>query len=208
MSGHVHQQPRVAAVILAAGDSSRMPGIKQLLPWKNSTLTGYVLHQMKSSLATDIYLVLGAHQSEIVHSIEASGVTLIENRLWDQGMGKSIAVSIDYLLENNKEYDGVLFVLVDQPLITINHYNKLINSCIDPLRIVSSYYSGGPAVPAVFGNRYFKELKSLDKDSGAKSIIFNHLEHLVKLDIPEGAIDLDTKDIYNRFYRSHGGTPK
>jgi len=205
MSGIQHK-PEVAAVVLAAGASKRMPGIKQLLPWKDTTLLGHVLAQLKSTDVTDVYLVLGAYKDEILKQIDTTGITLIDNQDWEDGMGRSISKTIDFLREQHKNYDGLLLAVCDQPLLSINHYNKLINSCIDKNRIVSSYYENGAGVPTVFGNQYVEELGSLTGDSGAKVIIKRHLKHLIPMDAPYGAIDLDTQEIYEMYLRTHGNT--
>jgi molybdenum cofactor cytidylyltransferase len=203
MSGLQHR-PDIAAVVLAAGASRRMPGIKQLLPWKNTTLLGAVLTQLKNSEASDVYLVLGAHKKEILKETDTSDITLIHNREWANGMAESISKTIAFFIEKNKNYDGLLVAVCDQPLLTINHYNKLINSCIYNNRIVSSYYENGIGVPTVFGSQYFEELRDLKGDMGARSIIKKHLKHLIPMDAPDGAIDLDTQELYDTFFRSHG----
>ena len=203
MSANIFK-PKVAAVVLAAGASKRMEDIKQLLPWQGTTLLGHVLSQLRQSDACDLFLVLGAYETEILKHTDTTNIKLIRNDAWIRGMGSSISKSIGLIKENEPGYDGVLLAVSDQPLIDINHYNKLINSCIDNNRIIASCYKDNLGVPAVFGSAYFGELESLDKDAGAKSIIKNHLDCLIRMDAPFGEIDLDTKERYERFYSTHG----
>ena len=80
MSG-CHFASNVGAVILAAGTSSRMEEIKQLLPWKNTTLIGHVIEKLKSSNAKQVYLVLGAYHDKILNEINTDGVTVIINEI-------------------------------------------------------------------------------------------------------------------------------
>ncbi len=203
MSANVYKS-KVAAVVLAAGASKRMLAIKQLLPWKETTLLGHVLSQLEQSDATDVFLVLGAHETEILKEVNTDNIKLIHNDDWALGMGSSISKTINFLEENQYAYDGILVAVADQPLIDIEHYNKLINSCINSKRIIASYYNNDLGVPVVLGAEYFAELKSLQEDVGAKSIIKKHLEHLIRMDAAYGAIDLDTKERYERFYSTHG----
>lgn len=197
-------KPKIAAAVMAAGASSRMKAIKQLLPWKKFTLLGYVLEQLRRTDAIDIFLVLGAHNNEILRSIDNKGITVVYNEEWSSGMGSSIARIIQYIDENSLNYDGLLIATADQPLLKADHYNKLINSCINKGRIITSYYDNEPGVPTVFENSYFHELKSLGGEKGAKSIIKKHLDHMICIDAPEGAIDLDTKEVYMKYFSTHG----
>jgi len=92
----------------------------------------------------------------------------------------------------------------DQPLIKLDHYKKLINSCINSGRIITSSYSGGSGIPVVFDKIYFSELSTLAEDVGAKSIVKKHLDRLIQIDAPEAAIDLDTEERYEQYYHTHG----
>ena len=57
---------KIATIILAAGESKRMDGIKQLLPWKDSTLLGHAITQSLQSSTNEIYVVLGAKDRKSV----------------------------------------------------------------------------------------------------------------------------------------------
>ena len=59
-------------------------------------------------------------------------------------------------------------------------------------------------IPVVFGNSYFKEFGVIKMVVGAKSIVKKHLDRLIKLESPEAAIDLDTKEKYEQYYHTHG----
>lgn len=203
MSGG-HFTSNVGAVILAAGTSSRMEEIKQLLPWKNTTLIGHVIEKLKSSNAKQVYLVLGAYHDKILNEINTDGVTVIINEDWSLGMGSSIAKIATHLEGAAIKHDALLLTTVDQPLLDVNTYNKLINSSINSNRIVATAYREGFGIPAVFDNVYFSELKSLGQDLGAKSVIKNHLDHLVLIDDPMAAIDLDTKEVYEKYHAIYG----
>ena len=203
MSGASYDS-KVAAVVVAAGSSSRMTAVKQLLPWKDTTMLGYVIKQLKEAGAAQVFVVLGAQQKEISNKIDNSNITIIYNDNWSQGMGTSIAKTITYLMDKQLDYDGLLAAACDQPLIKLDHYKKLINSCINSGRIITSSYSGGSGIPVVFDKIYFSELSTLAEDVGAKSIVKKHLDRLIQIDAPEAAIDLDTEERYEQYYHTHG----
>lgn len=77
-------------------------------------------------------------------------------------------------------------------------------SCISTDRIIASSYGNEIGVPVLFGKYFFNELKELKHDHGAKSIVQKHLSKMVQLDAPNGLIDLDTMDKYNRYYAAFG----
>lgn len=203
MSGASYDS-KVAAVVVAAGSSSRMTAVKQLLPWKDTTMLGYVIKQLKEAGAAHVFVVLGAQQKEILNNIDTSNITIIYNDNWSEGMGTSIAKTITYLKDKQLYYDGLLVAACDQPLIKLGHYKKLINSCINSSRIITSSYGGGSGIPVVFDKIYFSELSSLAEDVGAKSIVKKHLDRLIQIDSPEAAFDLDTEEKYEQYYHTHG----
>ena len=195
---------KIGAVVLAAGASSRMNEIKQLLPWKETNLLNHVIAQLKNSDAAHIYVVLGANQDEILSELNTANITILTNEDWPSGMGTSISVAAAYIDGISAKYDGLLLTTSDQPLIELNTYNKLINSSIIHDRIVACSYAKGFGIPAVFGKAYLTELKSLGQDSGAKSVIKNHLDHLVLIDDPLAEFDLDTKELYDKYHNIYG----
>ncbi|MDN3643985.1 nucleotidyltransferase family protein [Lutimonas halocynthiae] len=194
----------IGAVVLAAGASSRMQEIKQLLPWKKTNLLNHVIGQLKSSDASHIYVVIGANQDEIFSEIDTTNITVLVNEDWSLGMGTSISVAASHIEKISAQYDGLLLTTSDQPLIELNTYNKLINSSINHDRIVACSYAKGFGIPAVFGKAYFTELKSLGEDIGAKSVIKNHLNHLVLIEDPQAEFDLDTKEVYDKYHNIYG----
>ena len=102
MSGSFFK-PKVAAIILAAGNSTRMTQIKQNLPWKGETLLTHVIRQLKQSEASSVYVVLGAHKDEILSSNDLSNSSVIHNENWELGMGISLARAVDHILQSDVE---------------------------------------------------------------------------------------------------------
>lgn len=199
-----HFTTNVGAVVLAAGTSSRMQEIKQLLPWKETNLISHVIGQLQQSEASHIFLVLGAYHKEILNEIDTENITVIINNNWTLGMGSSIAKMASYIEEKYLELDALLLATVDQPLLELNTYNKLINSSISRDRIIATSYGKSYGIPAVFGREYFSELSLLNKDVGAKNVIKNHLRHLILIDDSNAEIDLDTIELYKKYYPIYG----
>ncbi len=101
----------VGAVLLAAGASTRMGAVKQLLPWKDSTLLEHAIKQISGVGVDSLVVVLGAHREQIHEQIDFSGVDVTVNSNWEEGMATSIAEGLEYLLKKTPDLQTVLIAL-------------------------------------------------------------------------------------------------
>ena len=196
-------QQKTAVILLAAGASSRMDTIKQLLPWKKTTLIGHAIEQALGSKAEDIYVVLGANYKLIFKEIEKETITILNNKNWKHGMGSSISCAMGFILKKDIKYHTVLFVLADQPLIDIEYINSMINSVLENYIIVSKYRKS-IGVPAIFSSIYFEELRQLNGDIGARELILNHINEVKIIDTIDKIQDVDSRDSYDLLYQKYG----
>lgn len=197
------QSSKIAILILAAGESKRMNGIKQLLPWKNTTLLGNAIEQAIQSKGNAVYVVLGANANLIAPTIARYNIQSIENKNWKNGLGNSIACGIIFLKENQLRYDAILITLADQPLITAADYNSLIDKYSQKeAKIIASETNNAPSVPAIFDAVYFENLAQLNEDKGAKEILIAAQKEVYILRSKTNLIDLDTQRAYEELYQS------
>ena len=191
------KKEQIAVIVLAAGDSSRMQQPKQVLPWGDSTLLGHAIDVAMKSKANEVYVVLGANVRTIQEQIDLSHIKYIINKDWKKGLGSSIACAVRYLAESDKQYDGLLFMLCDQPLIDTNYLNSMISTFGDGVKnIVATAYKQRNGVPVLYHKKYKRILSTLDGDSGAKEIIAKNSEDVIALS-PEGKeVDVDTYAAY------------
>lgn len=190
----------IAIVILAAGASTRMEGgIKQLLPWRNTTLLGNAIQNGTASTADDVITVLGAHSKMIRDRIKENGFSFIENRNWQSGLGNSIAFGVRHFLDTNNLYDGILIMLADQPLIDVNYLNDMMTAFQDSEKgIVATDYGNRRGVPAIFGTAYFSELCKLNTDYGAKDILKRYNHDVLPIHPDGKEVDVDTVSDYHK----------
>ncbi len=194
---------KTAIILLAAGSSSRMGAIKQLLPWKQTTLIGHAIEQALFSEAEEVYVVLGANNELISKEIDKENVIILINKNWALGMGTSISCAMDFILNSKVKYDTVLISLVDQPLVDIKYINKLIYNSIYN-NIIASKYQGKAGVPAIFSTKYFPELKNLNGNIGARGLIATHKDQVKILDVLEKVQDIDNIATYKILYQKYG----
>ncbi|MCL6217484.1 nucleotidyltransferase family protein [Zunongwangia pacifica] len=187
---------KIAVLMLAAGASRRMNGIKQILAFKDSTLLENALKTAKMSENDQVFCVLGANKEEIQQKVDFQDIEIIENTAWSDGLGKSIAVGVE-AIQNYKDYDLILVMLGDQPFISSVYLDKMISKFKENQSyIIATSYSGKPGVPALFPKKIFSELIKLSGDSGAK-VILQHHENIIKLEA-ENTFDVDSPEDYKK----------
>lgn len=189
---------KTGIIILAAGSSSRLGQPKQLLEFNGKTLLEIAVEAAQNSLAQSCVLVLGANADLIVEKIRHTKVDRVINENWENGMASSMQKGLKYLMKNS-DPDQVILMLSDQPFVNIDILNLLIESKLKSnSEIIACTYKGIVGVPVLFTKKYFPELLSLSGSEGAKKIVMSHKEDLQLVDFPEGAIDIDTIEDYQR----------
>jgi len=181
----------ISILILAAGASTRMEGkIKQLLPWKKTTLLENAVKQALE-LTDNINVVLGANADKILKSTTINA-SIIKNKNWKAGMGSSISCGVKHLLEKEKP-EALLITVADQPLIDSAFLQELKQTFAqNESKIVATSYPNGIGVPAIFDCSLYPDLIELRAGFGAKKIIHKHLQ-FTDLVYPNGKeIDIDT----------------
>ena len=191
--------PQVPLILLAAGESKRMGMPKQLLTYRGSSLIRHAVTMAVTSQCNPIIVVLGANSDRISPEISNLPVHITYNIQWQQGMSASIATGIKTILEMKTNFDAVVVALADQPFITAQAYNRLIErySAKHPLAIASKY-SNTIGVPALFDRTLVPELSHMNHQGGAKQILNQSSDSNLNLDLPEAAIDIDTITDYQK----------
>jgi molybdenum cofactor cytidylyltransferase len=196
--------PKIAIVILAAGASKRMGSPKQLLKWGDQTLIEHSIKEAQGVNSKSVLVVLGANFDLIKNHIQDdSQITILNNPRWEQGLGTSIAIAVEYLQNSKSSVDGVLITLCDQPLITSDYLSLLISKFKSGKNqiIATSYGNGKHGVPALFDKVYFNELMGLNDDQGARDILKRQANNVIGVAPPESNVDLDTKEDYSNLYQ-------
>lgn len=187
---------KTGVIILAAGSSSRLGQAKQLLKYQGKTLLQKAILEAKSSQANSLIVVLGSDPELIKTGFDSEKIPYVINPNWEQGMASSIQAGLSFLLEK-EQLDQVLIMLCDQPFVDSNLLNQLIETQSQSSKgMVACSYSGTLGVPALYTQKYFKELLELNGAEGARKLFKKHSVDLSSIDFPEGSIDIDTpKDL-------------
>jgi molybdenum cofactor cytidylyltransferase len=199
-------QSRVAAVILAAGMSSRMGGAKQLLRLGEHTVLEHVLQNVRTSGVGDIVLVLGHAAETIRKSIDAKNLNIVVNDAYREGMGSSLRTGVSAL---PAEIDAAFIVLADQPFVQPSTLRLLTDRYRESnAQIVIPMYEGFRGNPVLLDRSVFPEVMALTGDIGCRAIFGNHLEGIVKVPVEDLGIllDVDRQEDFDRLKQYGQGT--
>jgi molybdenum cofactor cytidylyltransferase len=174
---------KVAAIILAAGSSTRMGEPKQLLTLGSERLLERAIRVAQQAGCKPIVVVLGAAAEKIQAECSLGQTTVVMNPEWREGMASSIRYGVRQI---NGECDAALLMVCDQPAVTSDHLRKLVDRCTGGP--VASSYAGRKGVPACFPASHFSELLLLRGDSGARYL----LESTPVIELAGGELDIDT----------------
>lgn len=184
---------RVAAVILAAGGSTRMGRPKLALPVRGTPMIRRVAQTALGSRCRDVIVVLGADADVYEPLLDGLEVRVVRNPDPAEGMGSSIRVGVAAV---PADCDGVVILLADQPFVTPGVIDHLLEVAVtDRKRIVASVYEQTVGPPAYFHRALFLDLLTLEGDRGARSVIEAYPREGVAVALPGHlSTDIDTAD--------------
>jgi molybdenum cofactor cytidylyltransferase len=182
-----------AAIVLAAGSSSRLGQPKQLLTVNGESLLHRTVRFAAEAGCAPILVVLGFESNRIQLEISDLETKIVINSDWQSGMGSSLRCGIDSLMKECPAPQKTLLLLSDQAKLSSGILVDLVRASAEgnPL-ITASRYAGRLGVPAIFQKQLYSELLKLEGDQGARSLIQHYLNQTTAVDFPDGAIDIDT----------------
>ena len=196
---------RVAAVILAAGKSSRMGEAKQLLRLGEDTVLGRTVENVRAASPDGVVLVLGAYAEEIRSQLAAETVgeaRVVMNREYETGMASSLRTGLAAL---SSDVDGAVIVLGDQPLVRPATLDRIIEEYRRTgAQIVIPQFGGTRGNPVLLDRSLFAEAMALEGDVGCRAIFAEHPDGIVyvEVDDPGVLLDVDNREDFERL-RSH-----
>lgn len=190
-----------AALVLAAGRSSRMGTHKLLLPLGGRPVVAHVVDAAFASTLRPIVVVVGYQATTVRQSVEHPALLFVENASYADGLSSSLRVGIEALPPS---VPGVVIALGDQPGVTSAHFDSLARMAAETgAPIVVSLYAGRRGNPVYFARTLFDELCAVAGDSGGRQVIVRHstLVRELAFDDPTAGEDLDTPADYERTRR-------
>jgi CTP:molybdopterin cytidylyltransferase MocA len=194
----------LSAVILAAGDSTRMGSPKAaLLTPDGATFVGRVVTTLRDAGVDDLVIVTGRHHDAVVESIardhRSTTPRMVRNPDPSRGQLSSLLAGMEIVV--TPQTDAMLMTLVDIPLVRVS----TVTAVIDAWRrtrapIVRPAIGDRHGHPVIFDGVLFDELRRAPLDAGAKSVVRAHEHEIVNVPVDDEDCvrDVDTPSDYER----------
>jgi molybdenum cofactor cytidylyltransferase len=186
--------PRIAALVLAAGRSTRMGAANKLLAQvEGAAMIKRVVEAVRRSQADPIIVVTGHQRAKVEAALADQGVTLVHNPDFAHGLSTSLHRALGAV---PAALDGVVVCLGDMPRIDAPVIDQLI-AAFDPLEgraICLPTWQGKRGNPVLFARRFFAEMQAISGDVGARALIGDYPELVAEVPVAEDSVlfDVDT----------------
>ena len=190
----------IVAVILSAGESSRMGRAKALLPIEGQTFIERIVGALKQTPVGKVIVVLGHNAEEMRARIEHLPVEILINPDYQLGQLSSLQIAVRYL-QAERECDGLLVHLVDHPYIDPNLVAVMLRRFSETKSlIVVPRHQGKRGHPVLFSRALFAELLNAPMGEGAKAVVNAHRDETLEIDTEVIGItlDIDTPELYRQ----------
>ena len=187
---------RVAAVVLAAGRSTRMGGPNKLLAdIARRPLVRIAAEEALASRAKPVIVVTGHQREQVENALAGLPVELVHNPDFADGLGTSVRAGIAAV---PADADGAIVCLGDMPQVDAGLIDRLI-AAFDPDQgalVVMPTFEGRRGNPVLWSRRFFPDLTAIEGDVGARHLIGRYSEAVVEVPLEGKAalVDVDTPE--------------
>jgi molybdenum cofactor cytidylyltransferase len=184
-----------AAVILAAGASTRLGQAKQLVSINGEALLLRTVRVAREAGCGPIVVVTGFDAERMRAVLEDAAVMVVNNEDWRSGMGSSLRCGVAALDGLDPRPSDALLLVCDQIALSADVLRELRRVHARGERpITASRYAGRAGVPAIFAAQYFPELLQVEGDRGARGVLERHADDVALIEFGDGVMDLDTPE--------------
>lgn len=192
---------KIAAVLMAAGASSRFGECKLIKKFASRPMFEYALDALPCDKLCAVAVVSG--RAEILAAAEARGFIPVLNDRPEDGPPRTIRLGMEAV----GDADGIMFMVADQPLLRresvageIDFFAKNANS------IVAMGHGERRGNPVIFPREFFDELKALRGERGGGAVMAAHRERIMLYQLENGAelMDIDTASDYIMLQKENG----
>ena len=188
----------ISGLILGAGASSRLGQPKQLLPFKGTTLLGWVTAQVERATGLDeMVVVLGRAGDEIRRQVDFAMATVVDNPVFGEGCASSYRAGIGAITPMS---EAIMILLGDQPGVGPEIIDRVAREWREvDSQIALCSYRGRKGHPMIFARPMFDQLVGLHGDKAAWKLVDANLDlvHQVAFDLPFPE-DIDTLEDFER----------
>jgi molybdenum cofactor cytidylyltransferase len=192
----------LAALVLAAGRSTRMGEHKLLLPLGGRSLVQYAVGAACASVLDPVIVVVGHDADAVARALPVDRYHLVRNPDYADGMSTSLRAGIAAVRAvAPSDLRGAFVLLADQPLVSATWLNRLAREADSfPDRIIAATYGGRRGHPIYFPAALLPDLERVRGDEGGRTVIERHADRVRALasERAEVALDVDDPRAYAR----------
>ena len=200
---HLRKLPSVTAIILGAGESSRMGKPKLLLPFGDRTMIGTVISNVLASSVEKVIVVLGSNYESHHQAINDYPVEIVNNERYREGMLSSVKCGLKAVSD---AADAVMVLLGDQPMIQAGEMDQLIESYRDSEKEIAIATHGNKrGHPILFGRKFISEIAGYPGEASLRDLLQNHPSEILEMKTGNDGIlrDIDTESDYQFELKHH-----
>ncbi|HXJ02815.1 MAG TPA: NTP transferase domain-containing protein, partial [Micropepsaceae bacterium] len=186
--------PRIAALVLAAGLSSRMGSNKLLQEWRGKPLLRWTVEAALASGASPVIVVTGNESAKVEAALKGLDVRFAHNWDFRDGLSTSLKCGLAAVPDSA---DGAIVLLGDMPEIATNLIDRMIAafSPADNRSICVAVHQNRRGNPVLWSRAFFPEIASLTGDEGARRLLAEHDELVCEIEAGGASLrDIDTPE--------------
>lgn len=182
--------PRITAIVLAAGSSTRMGTNKLLADLGGKPLIRHSIEMLLESGVYDVIVVTGNEPEDVRKALHSLDIAFVHNPKFGEGLSTSLKTGLDAV---SLDTDGALICLGDMPLVERQVIDQLISSFNESAHhtICVPTYEGVRGNPVLWGRQHFKALGNLEGDQGGKPLMESLAKEIFEVAVSSKAILLD-----------------
>jgi len=193
---------KVAAILLAAGFSSRMGSFKPLLPlWDSSGLTSVLERNIalfRAAGLDDIRVVIGHRAADLIPLLDRLQVKPVINAHYREGMFSSVVAGVGSLA---KDVAAFFLLPVDIPLVRRQTLADILSAAANPeQRVIYPTFRGRRGHPPLISAGFRAEIETWSGEGGLKRLLEKHEGEAIEVEVADEGIllDMDTPDDYRQ----------
>jgi len=186
----------VYSLVMAAGQASRFGSAKLLAEYRGESLVRRSLNLALQVTGQRTVLIVGGEWQRLFKDCGPIAPFIVHNENYESGMASSIACGTHAIAP---VADAVMILLADQPLITSDHLRSMEQAWrASPSSIIATEFDEIAGPPVIFPATCFAALSALSGDAGARAVMQNNSDSVIKIPFADAAMDIDTPEDLQR----------
>ena len=200
-------RPKIAIVLLAAGQSRRMgPHNKLVMPLAGKPLVRRMVEMILQARPAQVVVVTGHEPAMVAAAVAGLPVTVTDNPRYREGLSTSLQAGLAAVAP---DMEGAMICLADMPSLTSAHLAKLMAG-FDPAggkAIGVPTHTGKRGNPVLWARELFVQMREIAGDVGAKALIGANESLVYEVEFGDTAVltDLDTPEQWSEYVAKGSG---